>query len=132
MLNTLPRLVKPLMAGLVKPDRVQNLVELWGKLRDPEVLIAGKIRSGLRGSDIRGTRPAAIEFIMLLAVAHAGSIRTNPSPGIAALIAFVMAPQVKSELAEIVKDVAVIFDGSEELADLLASLRRSHSSTGGG
>jgi hypothetical protein len=126
ILSLLPQLVVPLLGGVRKPERLQNLVDLWGKLSDPTVLICGKIRSAVKGSTgsgwaVSGTKAVAIQFIQLLGKA---TMVAQGTQQVAPLINFARTPHAKEELAEIVSDVVDTSGETESLKELAALLAK--------
>jgi hypothetical protein len=106
MLRLLPSFAKPLTTVDDKTDR-QNLIDLWTKLAEPSVLIAGKIRSGFKGSMNNSAptalRRAVIDVVMCLWEAPKDIYRKTGGP---VLEAFISAPHILSELTEVMNVVA--------------------------
>jgi hypothetical protein len=112
MIRMLPALAIPLTTAGDQSDH-QNLVDLWTKLTDPSVLIAGKIRSAFKASMNKATpsplRRAIITFVNCLWDAP----KTEwVDTGGAALQGFITAPHILSELTELLNEVARIFGRS--------------------
>jgi hypothetical protein len=109
MLRMLPSFARPLTTINDKSDR-QNLIDLWTKLAEPSVLIAGKIRSGFKGSMNNSAptalRRAVIDFMMCLWDAPKDAFRKTGGP---VLEAFISAPHILSELTEVMNEVAKSF-----------------------
>jgi hypothetical protein len=103
MVTTLPSLARPLADSMN-----QNLADLWVKLAEPSVLIAGKIRSMYksckRGSS-GAVRTALVDFV--LCVLDAMSMKWSSGEP---LVAFITAPHIWAELSGLIREIAELFD----------------------
>jgi hypothetical protein len=108
MLRTIPSLARP-MTTVGAAVEFQNLIDLWTKLADPSVLIAGKIRSAFKAIMNKATpsavRRAIVDLVVCLWDAPKPAFRKTGGP---ALETFISRSHILSELTEVLHEVGKI------------------------